>query len=327
MSFKLKAFLSLPLATLCLARSAQSVNPPQPGTLNYVEGSVSLAGSPLTAQSVGRTTLQPEQVIETQVGRTEVLLTPGVFLRLGANSALKIVSPDLTHTEVALIRGKADVEVDQIYKENDILVDQEGTQTQLLKSDLYAFNMQNHSMRVFEGKAAVFPIDAPDNAKAVIVKGGHKLHLNGELAKASHFDKDRAKDGLYAWSSLRSEYLGAANESLASEYAGVDGFDPGWFWDQNLLGYTWLPGDGMMFSPFGFGFYSPFYLNGGGFMYGHGYYGRGSYGRGGYGSRGGNGGRGGRAGGRSAAGMGGGGFHGGGGSHGGGSAHGGRGHR
>jgi hypothetical protein len=313
MSFKLKAFLSLPLATLCVAGIAQSVNPPQPGTLNYVEGSVSLAGSPLTTHSVGTTTLQPDQVIETQVGRTEVLLTPGVFLRLGANSALKIVSPDLTHTEVALIRGKADVEVDQIYKENDILVDQEGTQTQLLKSGLYAFNIQNHSMRVFDGKAAVFPIDAPDNARPVIVKGGHKLLLNGELAKPTHFDKDRAKDGLYAWSSLRSEYLGAANESLASEYAGVDGFDPGWFWDQNLLGYTWLPGDGMMFSPFGFGFYSPFYLNGGGFMYGHGY-----YGRGGYGSRGGYGGRGGRVGGRYGAGMGGGGFHGGGGAHGGG---------
>lgn len=326
MSFKLKILVMLPLATLGVAGFAQNANqnanPAQPGTLNYVEGQVSLAGNLLTNHSVGTTTLQPEQVIETQVGRTEVLLTPGVFVRLGANSALKIVSPDLTHTEVALIRGKADVEVDQIYKENDILVDQEGTQTQLLKPGLYAFNTQNHSLRIFDGKAAVFPINAPDNAKPVIVKGGHKLLLTGDLAKPQHFNKDRSKDGLYAWSSLRSEYLGAANESLASEYAGVDGFDPGWFWDQNLLGYTWLPGDGMMFSPFGFGFYSPFYLDGGGFMYGRGYYGRGNYGRGGYGSRGG------RVGGRPGGGMGGGGFHGGGGGfHGGGGGHGGGGHR
>lgn len=255
-----------------------------------------------------------------------MLLTPGVFLRLGASSALKILSPDLTHTKVALIRGKADVEVDQIYKENNILVDQEGTQTQLFKPGLYAFNMQNHSVRVFDGKAAVFPIDATDNAKPVVVKCGHKLLLNGDLAKPIHFDKDRAKDGLYAWSSLRSEYLGAANESLASEYAGVDGFDTGWFWDLNLLGYIWQRGDGMMFSPFGFGFYSPFYLNFGGFMYGHG-----NDGRGGYGSRGGYGGRGGRVGGRPGVGMGGGGFQGGGGFHGGGGhgggGHGGGGHR
>lgn len=62
-----------------------------------------MAGSPLTTHSVGTTTLQPDQVIESQVGKTEVLLTPGVFLRLGANWPLKIVSPDLTHTVVALI--------------------------------------------------------------------------------------------------------------------------------------------------------------------------------------------------------------------------------
>jgi len=41
----------------------------------------------------------------------------------------------------------------------------------------------------------VFPIDAPDNAKPVIVKGGHKLLLNGDLAKPIYFDKERAKDG------------------------------------------------------------------------------------------------------------------------------------
>jgi hypothetical protein len=327
MSTKWKSILSISLATAGASAFSQNMNPVQPGALNYVEGQVTLGGSPLTTHSVGTTTLQPEQLIETQIGRAEVLLTPGIFLRLGANSALKMVSPDLTHTEVLLVRGKADVEVDQIYKENDILVDQPGIQTRLLEPGLYAFNMQNHSIRVFDGKAAVFSANAPEEQKPVFVKGGHKLVLNGEPVKPVHFDKDRSKDGLYAWSSLRSEYLGAANESVASEYAGVDGFDPGWFWDQNLSGYTWLPGDGMLFSPFGFGFYSPFYLEGGGMMYGHGYFGRGNYGRSGYGTRGVYGFRGGRGsvgrgrssfGGRSAGGMGGGGMRGAGGGRGGG---------
>ena len=89
-------------------------------------------------------------------------------------------------------------------------------------------------------------------------------------------------DGLYRWSSLRSEYLGEANLELASEYAGNAGFAPGWAWDPYFYGYTWLPGDGLFWNPFGWGFYSPYYIWGGGFIYGRGFRGGFGYG-GGYG--------------------------------------------
>jgi hypothetical protein len=281
----LKAVLLLlsvtPLYGQALGKNA---NPGQPGTLNYVEGQVSIDGAPMTVHSIGTTTLQPGQSIATKLGRAELLLTPGIYVRVGANSVVKMVSPDLTHTEVALESGKVDVEVDNIYKENDILIDQGGSQAQLLKPGLYAFNTPKATMRVFDGEAAVLPIGNPQDKKYVLVKANHKLMLNGEPAKPAHFQKEGSQDGLYAWSSLRSEYLGEANENVASEYAGVDGFNPGWFWDPAFSGYTWLPGDGMLFSPFGFGFYSPYYLNGGGMIYGRGGYGygRGGYGRGGY---------------------------------------------
>jgi hypothetical protein len=60
---------------------------------------------------------------------------------------------------------------------------------------------------------------------------------------------------------------------LASEYAGTARFAPGWFWDPYFAGYTWPPGDGLFWSPFGYGFYSPYYIYGGGHVYG----GRGIY--------------------------------------------------
>ncbi len=302
-----------------------NANPGQPGTLNYVEGQVSVAGSPVTSHSVGTTTLEAGQAIQTKVGRAEVLLTPGIYLRVGSNSTLKMVSPDLTHTEVALVSGKADVEVDNIYKQNDILVDQGGSQARLLKPGLYAFNTTKATMRVFEGEANVVPIDNRDDVKHITVKSSHKLLIDGTPSKPVHFQKEGSQDGLYAWSSLRSEYLGEANENVASEYAGADGVNPGWFWDSAFMGYTWLPGDGMFFSPFGFGFYSPYYIEGGGWIYGRGGYGygHGGYGRGGYGGRAGRGGvmHGGSFGGHVGGGMGGG-FHGGGGgAHGGGGGH------
>ena len=96
---------------------------------------------------------------------------------------------------------------------------------------------------------------------------------------------------------------------LAEQYAAYPGFYPGWYWAGGPFGYTWLPGDGLLWSPFGYGFYSPYYIRGGGFIYGGGY-GRGFY-RGGYagGYRGG------------ALRAAGGGFHGGGGGGGGGGGH------
>jgi len=328
--------LLLSLATLSATAFGQNANSASPGTLNYIEGQASIEGRSLSSQSVGNTKLEAGQVLATANGKAEILLTPGIFLRLGDDSTVRMVSTDLTHTEVRLDQGRADVEVDQIYSQNTILVDLKNGQTQLLKNGLYAFDAGNSTVRVFDGKAAVYAgANLQANVKPIDVKGGHQLVLNGDLVKPQGFNKDQAKaDPLYKWSSLRSNYLGQANLNLAEEYAGYSGFYPGWYWAGGPYGYTWLPGDGLFWSPFGYGFYSPFYIRGGGFIYGG--YGRGFY-RGGYrggGYRGGavraggEGFHGGAGGGGFHGGAGGGGFHGGGGGggfHGGGG--GGGGHR
>ena len=321
-----KLLLLLSLATLFAPAYAQSANQARPGTLNYVEGQASIDGRQVSPQSVGSAELQPGQYLATADGKAEILLTPGVFLRLDNNSTVKMIKPDLTHTEVSIERGRASVEADQLLPQNLILIDQKNGQTQLLKNGLYEFNAENNTVRTFDGKAAVFPgNDMQSNVKPIDVKGGRQLALNGEPAKPQGFDKKQSQDDLYKWSSLRSQYLGEANVDLAAQYAGYGGaFNPGWYWDSSLYAYDWLPGGwDPFFSPFGYGFYSPYYLYGGGFVYGRGFYGRGYGYRGGYGFSGVHGGgfRGGAVGGHA---VGGGGFGGGGGFHGGG---GGGGHR
>src|SRR3984885_726933 len=284
----LKALVLLSLATLFAPAFGQSANPARPGTLNYIEGQASIDGRQVSSRSVGTAELEPGQYLATANGKVEILLTPGVFLRLDNNSTVKMISPNLTHTEVLLDRGRATVEADQIYPQNTILIDQKGGQTQLLKNGLYEFNADNNTVRTFDGKAAVYPgNNLQSNVKPVDLKGGRQLALNGEPAKPHGFDKNGSEDDLYRWSSLRSEYLGEANIDLAAQYAGYGpgfgGFDPGWYWDAGLYSYDWLPGGGPFWSPFGFGFYSPYYLYGGGFVYGRGFYGRGYGYRGGYG--------------------------------------------
>jgi hypothetical protein len=81
--------------------------PANPGTVNYVEGSALLDGTALNRNDVGRAYLQPGEVLSTEKGKAEVLLTPGVFLRLDENSAVKMISPDLTNTQVEVDQGRA----------------------------------------------------------------------------------------------------------------------------------------------------------------------------------------------------------------------------
>ncbi len=286
--------LTLTLATLsapfALSQNAVSA---RPGTINYIEGQASLEGQQLSPKSVGHAELAQGQYLATGNGKAELLLTPGVFLRLDNNSTVKMVTPDLTHTEVQLTEGRATVEVDQLYKQNDILVDLSNGQIQLLKNGLYEFDATGNTVRVFNGEAAAFRSLTPQpNEHAVKVKEGKQFAFADTTGKTTGFDRSHteATDPLYKWSSLRSGYLGEANLNLASSYAGNSayyggGYGGGWFWSPSIYSYTWLPGNGLFWSPFGYGFYSPFYLYGGGPIYG-GYGGYGGYGFGGYGSRG-----------------------------------------
>jgi hypothetical protein len=261
------------LAALTVPAWAAETNAALPGTLNYVEGQASIGNEALNAKSVGSADLQPEQTLTTENGKAEILLTPGVFFRLGDNSSATMVSPDLTDTQLALNKGEAMVEVDEIHPENDIRVTEDGASTRLLKTGLYDFDATSGQVRVFSGKAKVFADD-----RNMTVKGGHELTLNatGKL-KAKGFDKDAyaKNDELYRWSSLRSDYLAQANVNTASTYIVDGGLGPGWwgagwYWSPWFDAYTFVPGDGFLYSPFGWGFYSPLWVSYAP-LYGYGY--------------------------------------------------------
>ena len=243
-----------------LSAPAWGATPALPGTVNYVEGQVSIGNENLNAKSVGSTSLEAGQTISTETGKAEVLLTPGVFFRVGDDSAATLVSPSLTNTEVALAKGQAMVEVAEIHKDNVLRVQEDGTTTELLKTGVYGFDANKGAVRVFNGEAMV-----QDGDRQIKVKGGHELDVNSTArVKPVKFDKDEYQQtDLYRFSNLRSEYLAEANVDAARIYwPGAAGwYGAGWYWDPLFLGYTWIPGDGMFYSPFGWGFYSPLWVS------------------------------------------------------------------
>lgn len=267
-----KTLLGTLAAFVLLAIPAAAAANAIPGTVNYVEGQVAVAGQTVTPRSVGSVEVQPNQVLETGQGRAEVLLTPGVFLRAGDNSAVRLVSPDLANTRVEVLRGQAIVEVTELFKDNNLWILMNGSSTRLDKQGLYGFNANTQLVQVFDGKATV---EQNDHQKDL--DKGHELMLNGNW-KVARFDTKAfaTQDPLYAWSNLRAEYEAEASMQSARNIF-VAGwpywYGPGWYWNPYWDMYGFIPGDGIWFSPFGYPFYSPWVV---GFGYGYGFgYGRG----------------------------------------------------
>ena len=260
--------------------------PPQPGTVNYIEGQAAIGAQALTEKSMGSAALAAGQSLSTENGRAEILLTPGVFLRVDHHSSVRMVSPGLADTIMTLEKGRAMVEVAEIRPENNIRIGENNSSTQLLKAGLYNFDADRGLIQVFDGRAEV-----QIAGQRIEVKSGHQVALNvTRKLKERKFDKQADTDDFYRWSSLRASYLAEANVDAARTYAGGTGYSPGlwsgdgWYWDPGFDAYTFIPDDGVFFDPFGWGFYSPWLAFGAPYFgYGYGGYGYGRYGYGGVG--------------------------------------------
>src|SRR5260370_30856324 len=85
--------------------SGQSVVSVRAGVVHFFEGSVSIDGQPLE-QKFGRFyDIKLGSELRTDQGRAEVLLTPGVFLRVDENSSIRMLANRLTDTRVEFIGG------------------------------------------------------------------------------------------------------------------------------------------------------------------------------------------------------------------------------
>jgi hypothetical protein len=180
-----------------------------------------------------------------------------------------MVSPQLTNTQAELVSGEGLVEADLLFKDSNISLLDDGAQIRLEKNGLYEFTGgPNPTVAVYDGQVEV---DRGD--EHLKLTKGHETDLSGPL-HARKFDRDR-HDELYAWSNLRSEYSSEASLQSAQTIVAGNWWGPGWYWNPGWDMYAFLPGDGFLYSPFGWGFYPPFlgyYPGFYGYGYGHRFY-------------------------------------------------------
>lgn len=233
--------------------------PSQLGTLNYVEGQASVNGQPVNPKSANSEVVTQGAVLSTGAGKAEMLLTPGVFLRLGENSQLRMVNAGLADTELALVNGQATIEADYFSKDNHLTAEEGMASTAILKRGLYVLSTDQPYVKVLDGEAKV----TLGLQHATVGKNREvALNASGKL-KAQDFNPKLAEDAsLVRWSRLRSAYEAQANIDAAQTVVANNGwYGPGWYWDPGYLAWSFLPGDGILYSPWGYGFYSPFFVS------------------------------------------------------------------
>ena len=236
---------------------AQSVISAHSGTVHFVEGSVTIDGVTIRPKFAQFPEIRNEQVLSTEAGRAEVLLTPGVFLRLQDHSSVRMVSNVLSDTRVALLSGVALIEVAELLPHNALTITACGADISLRKNGLYRIDATSASLRIFQGRAEV---RSGDNK--LIAKKNHEIALGGETVADAKFNP-KQEDSFYQWSSKRASYIAAANETsarVASNSNSSSYAQSSWAWNPYFGMYTFLPGSGMYVSPFGPTYYSPSYV-------------------------------------------------------------------
>jgi hypothetical protein len=255
---------------------AQYVISAHAGVVQYVEGRAYLNDQLVEPKFGQFPDIKENQEFRTEEGRAEVLLTPGVFMRLGENSAIRMLSTRLTDTKVEVLSGSAMIECNDVPKDNSIQAIYKGNAIRFEKQGLYRIESEPARLKVYEGEAVV-----TDSAGQLTLRRGKETSLSSVLVAESFDRKDQ--DSLYGWSDRRAAYVSQANIASAnavssSGYSGYGGygygsglfgsglygyngygpaFQGGWMFNPMFGMYTYMPYSGFGYSPFGYTYYSP----------------------------------------------------------------------
>lgn len=231
----------------------QAIVSARAGAIHHIEGRVLVEGQPLERKFGEFPNLAEGSLLSTELGRVELLLTPGVIVRLGEESTLRMLSTRLTDTRLELVAGTALIEAMEILPDNSITALVEGFEIQILDKGLYRITAAPGELRVYKGK-----VNLRAGEQKLVVKKGRRVALGAETVAAQSFDTEET-DALYRWSARRSGYLALANISAAKSLLdyGVPWRSSGWYWNPYFGMFTFIPSSGLFHSPFGYSFWSP----------------------------------------------------------------------
>jgi hypothetical protein len=261
---------------------AQNVISAHSGTIHYMEGQVELDGQAVQQdiQKGQFAEMKSGQTLTVKDGQAEILLTPGVFLRVAENSSVTMLSNKLADTKVQVVSGSVITEVGELLQDNAITLKFQDSEISLGKRGLYRIDSDPARVRVYDGEARV----TSPTGEVVAVRKGHELEFGAQL-EAKSFDTKQT-DAFYNWCARRDQYIAEANIYAAKSardsgygftnasytpgygsgygsglgYGAYGGYGSGfgsWMYNPYFGMFTYMPYTGMFYSPFGYSFFSP----------------------------------------------------------------------
>jgi hypothetical protein len=192
------------------AASAQSVRSARSGLVYFFEGNVFIGEQQLQQKFGHFQEIGDGAVLRTELGRAEVLLTSGVFLRIDQNSAIRMLSDNLADTRVELVRGSAIIEVSPEAKAPPDTVIYKTWQVHIPETSVVRIDSDPAQLRVLSGSAEVSAQGAFGN---VTVHRGDVLPLTSVLVAEPATTP--ASDDFNIWAMNRSSVVSEDN-SIAS---------------------------------------------------------------------------------------------------------------
>jgi len=232
---------------------AQSIISTHSGVVYFFDGSVYLGGQRL-AQRFGRFPDVGEgRELRTEQGRAEVLLTPGVFLRIGENSSIRVLSAKFSDTRVEFLGGSGILEANEPAADTAVTVVHKGWQVRLPQEGVYRIDSQPPQVIVYKGGAEV---SVEGGTETVAVPAGQTLPLAPVLVpERSTAEVDEFK----GWAMRRSQAVSSDDATAAGIIDDPSAIQDG----ANDVGglshfpLTGIPGVAIT-NPYGLSFWSPF---------------------------------------------------------------------
>jgi hypothetical protein len=205
------AFSTLALVTaLALPVAGQSVIATRSGVVHFFEGAVYLGDQPLEPHLGKFPRMAEGAELRTAQGHAEVLLTPGVFLRIGDNSTIRMVANALSDTRVELLAGSAIVNSVDPNKGTSVTLIYKNWNVRFPEGGFYRIQSEPPRVWVRQGEAEV---SAGNAGTPVSVKQGNYLPLAAVLVPEQ--STDEPNDALTDWAKGRSDSVLADNTIAA----------------------------------------------------------------------------------------------------------------
>jgi hypothetical protein len=224
------------------------------GLIQFTSGSVLLDDKEVHKTTTNSLEMKDGSVLRTENdGNAEVLLTPGVFLRIGPSSSVRMDSNSLSDTRVALLSGSAMVECDELLQGNSVAFTIADKRIEFRKNGLFRLEANPPAIAAIKGEAYV----AGD--VNMTVKKGKLLQLDSAVPQLSKVHLNKKTDELYQFSDARSAdsayATGVTASSLfSSGYSCTGGLSSSWYYMRPVGMYSYLPCSGAFTSPFGYSF-------------------------------------------------------------------------